>query len=95
MNSRQQGAKVVAARKGAKIIAESISTVELAAAWVVESDEAWDLFSKYVKETAGMELDLEERKTTDKAIKAVDMTRQVICMNNGIDPGEPYPRKFK
>lgn len=94
MNSRQEGAKVILARKGAKIITEALSAVEMAAAWLVEDDEGWELFSKFMEEKIGLPFGQAERIVTDKSIYAVDMMRKVMCDNHGFDPGEPYPRKF-
>ena len=80
----------------AKYLIDAISAVNLAASWLVQDDEAWISFRKWVDDFTGLEpLPEEAQKGMDDAIAIVDEARQSIARHNNLDPGLTYPRKYR
>lgn len=71
----------------------SIECVQIAAAFIVEDDDAWAMFAKFMENVKGMPP--EGRKVLDTAIYNVELVRHAICQHHGIDPGSMYPRKYE
>jgi hypothetical protein len=78
----------------AKVIAASMSAVNLAAGWVVEDDEAWNLFCKFMEEQVKIPNPPNARQVMDKAIETIDGLRTGLCERYNIKTGNPYPRKY-
>jgi hypothetical protein len=79
----------------AKTLIEAISAVSLAAAWVVMNDDVWVKFEKWVEDFTTMPPLPEEAQTAmDSAIAIVDEARRSIAIQNGLDQGLVYPRRF-
>lgn len=75
-------------------VTASFSSALLMAAFVVENDDAWNMFVKFMYETAGMVIPENGREAADDSIETVDMVRQSICRHHGLDPGYLYPRRY-
>lgn len=84
------------ARKGAQRLNMAISSVCLAGAFIVQDDESWSKFGRYINGLPGKSnIGDNERKAMDNAVWIVDNMRRGICVAYGLDPGTPYPRHFE
>lgn len=75
-------------------VTAAMEAVQVAAAFVVEDDETWAKFEKYMAEEVKVPIPPGSRQILDGAIEVSDVVRQSICKHHGIPIGDPYPRKF-
>jgi hypothetical protein len=77
-----------------EFVEASMSAVLLAAGFVVQSDEAWHLFEKFMEDEVKSPLEPGSRVALDGAIEMTDAVRHSLCDHHGIPHGLLYTRKY-